>query len=96
MAARAALAPKSIFRWPSWGRTTTSWPRGALYVKRSLIQPSTPEVRGFGAKPTHANCAREVGARLVELVDGPLALDLDTPADLLLVEEVVPEAVDAL
>lgn len=33
----------------------------------------------------HAAAAREIGARLVEL-DGPLALDLDTPDDLLLAE----------
>src|SRR5439155_23699018 len=62
-----------------------------------LVAPPDALQFGFGgdSRAAHADCAREVGARLVELVDGPLALDLDTPADLLLVEEVVPEAVDA-
>jgi 2-phospho-L-lactate/phosphoenolpyruvate guanylyltransferase len=49
---------------------------------------------GFGgdSRAGHAACAADAGARLVEL-DGPLRLDLDTPDDLLLVEELDPEAV---
>ena len=49
---------------------------------------------GGDSRVAHAACARENGARLVELLDSPLALDLDTPEDLLLVEGLRPEAVD--
>ena len=43
---------------------------------------------GFGgdSRAAHRECASQAAARYVE-VDGPLALDLDTPDDLLLVEE---------
>jgi 2-phospho-L-lactate/phosphoenolpyruvate guanylyltransferase len=47
---------------------------------------------GGDSRAAHAACAREAGARLVEL-GGPLTLDLDTPDDLLLVEEAAPGAV---
>jgi 2-phospho-L-lactate/phosphoenolpyruvate guanylyltransferase len=62
-----------------------------------LVAPPDAIEFGFGgdSRAAHADCAREAGARLVELQDGPLSLDLDTPADLLLVDEIVPEAVDA-
>jgi 2-phospho-L-lactate guanylyltransferase len=62
-----------------------------------LVAPPDAIEFGFGgdSRAAHADCAREVGARLVELPDGPLTLDLDTPADLLLVGRVLPEAVDA-
>ena len=50
---------------------------------------SPPEVIDFafgpGSRATHAEAARAAGAVLREL-DGPLALDLDTPDDLLLAE----------
>jgi 2-phospho-L-lactate guanylyltransferase len=49
---------------------------------------------GGDSRAAHGERAREAGARLVEL-GGPLSLDLDTPDDLLLVEELAPEAVDA-
>jgi 2-phospho-L-lactate/phosphoenolpyruvate guanylyltransferase len=49
---------------------------------------------GGDSRAAHADCAREASARLVELVESPLALDIDTPDDLLLVEEAVPGAVD--
>ena len=51
---------------------------------------------GFGgdSRRAHAACAADAGARYVEL-DGPLSVDLDTPDDLLLVEERAPEVVDA-
>ena len=60
-----------------------------------LLAPPDAIEFGFGgdSRAAHAACAVEAGARLVEL-DGPLALDLDTPDDLLLVEEAVPGAVD--
>jgi len=51
---------------------------------------------GGDSRAAHADCAREVGARLVELPRSPLTLDLDTPDDLLLVEGLAPEAVDAV
>jgi 2-phospho-L-lactate/phosphoenolpyruvate guanylyltransferase len=62
-----------------------------------LVAPPDAIEFGFGgdSRAAHADCAREVGARLVELPDGPLTLDLDTPADLLLAGGVLPEAVDA-
>lgn len=51
---------------------------------------------GFGgnSREAHRDRARAAGARYVEL-GGPLSLDLDTPDDLLLVEQLAPEAVDA-
>jgi 2-phospho-L-lactate guanylyltransferase len=60
-----------------------------------LVAPPDAIEFGFGgdSRAAHAACAEEVGARFVEL-DGPLTLDLDTPDDLLLVEEAVPGAVD--
>jgi 2-phospho-L-lactate/phosphoenolpyruvate guanylyltransferase len=48
---------------------------------------------GGDSRAAHVSCAEEAGARLVQL-DGPLAIDLDTPEDLLLVEEAIPGAVD--
>jgi 2-phospho-L-lactate guanylyltransferase len=60
-----------------------------------LLAPPDAIEFGFGgdSRAAHAACAVEAGARLVEL-DGPLSLDLDTPDDLLLVEEAVPGAID--
>ena len=50
---------------------------------------SPPDIVDFafgpGSRQTHADRARRAGAVLVEL-DGPLALDIDTPEDLLLAE----------
>jgi len=51
---------------------------------------------GGESRAAHAACAREAGARLVELLDSPLALDLDTPEDLLLLDARHVEPVDAL
>jgi 2-phospho-L-lactate/phosphoenolpyruvate guanylyltransferase len=60
-----------------------------------LVAPPDAIEFAFGgdSRAAHAACAEEVGARFVEL-DGPLTLDLDTPDDLLLVEEAVPGVVD--
>ena len=62
-----------------------------------LVAPPDAIEFGFGgdSRAAHAECAQEVGARLVEL-DGPLTLDLDTPDDLLLVQAELPSAVDAV
>lgn len=51
---------------------------------------------GFGgdSRAAHAACAAEAGARYVEL-DGPLSVDIDTPDDLLLVEELATRAAAA-
>jgi 2-phospho-L-lactate guanylyltransferase len=50
---------------------------------------SPPDIVDFafgpGSRQTHADRARRAGAVLVEL-DGPLALDIDTPEDLLIAE----------
>lgn len=47
---------------------------------------------GGDSKSAHVEAARAKGAR-VEILDGPLTLDLDTPEDLLLAQEETPEAV---
>jgi 2-phospho-L-lactate guanylyltransferase len=49
---------------------------------------------GGDSRAAHAACAKESGARLVEIADSPLSLDLDTPEDLLLVDDLVEAAVD--
>lgn len=61
-----------------------------------VVAPPEAIEFGFGgdSHAAHVACARDAGARLVEL-GGPLSLDLDTPDDLLLVEAVAPEAVGA-
>jgi 2-phospho-L-lactate guanylyltransferase len=61
-----------------------------------LVAPPDAIEFGFGgdSRRAHAACAADAGARFVEL-GGPLSLDVDTPDDLLLVEERAPESVDA-
>jgi len=61
-----------------------------------LVAPPDAIEFGFGgdSRAAHAECAAEAGARLLEL-DGPLTLDLDTPDDLLLIEQQAPERVHA-
>jgi 2-phospho-L-lactate guanylyltransferase len=61
-----------------------------------LVAPPDAIEFGFGgdSRRAHAACAADAGARFIEL-DGPLSLDLDTPDDLLLVEQRAPESVDA-
>lgn len=58
-----------------------------------------PDVIDFGfggdSRACHAGAARATGAAYTER-DGPLSVDLDTPEDLLLAQELVPEAVDAV
>jgi 2-phospho-L-lactate guanylyltransferase len=49
---------------------------------------------GGDSRQAHARGAREAGAELVEL-DGPLTIDVDTPEDLLLAEQIAPEVVGA-
>jgi len=62
-----------------------------------LVAPPDAIEFGFGgdSRAAHAECAVDAGARLVELDGGPLALDLDTPEDLLLVQELAPESTHA-
>jgi 2-phospho-L-lactate guanylyltransferase len=61
-----------------------------------LVAPPDAIEFGFGgdSRRAHAACAADAGARFVEL-DGPLSLDIDTPDDLLLVEQRAPQSVDA-
>ena len=47
---------------------------------------------GGDSRAAHLECARSRGVRVVE-TDGPLTLDLDTPADLLRLEGIAPEVV---
>lgn len=62
-----------------------------------LLAPPDAVEFAFGgdSRRAHTASAREVGARLVEIADGPLTLDVDTPDDLLLVEELAPGLVHA-
>jgi 2-phospho-L-lactate guanylyltransferase len=61
-----------------------------------LVAPPTAIEFAFGgdSRAAHADCAAQARARYVEL-DGPLALDLDTPDDLLQAEELISEPIDA-
>ena len=61
-----------------------------------VVAPPDAIEFGFGgdSRAAHAACAAEVGARYVE-IDGPLSLDIDTPDDLLLVEQLMTETADA-
>jgi 2-phospho-L-lactate guanylyltransferase len=61
-----------------------------------LLAPPDAIEFNFGgdSRAAHADCAAAAGATYIEL-DGPLTLDLDTPDDLLQVEELAPETVDA-
>jgi 2-phospho-L-lactate guanylyltransferase len=62
-----------------------------------LLAP--PDIIDFGfggdSRACHESAAREAGARYVEL-DGALTVDLDTPDDLLLAQQLAPEALDAV
>ena len=55
-----------------------------------------PSVIGFafgaGSREAHRAAAAAAGATYLE-VGGPLAIDLDTPDDLLFIESAVPEAI---
>jgi 2-phospho-L-lactate guanylyltransferase len=61
-----------------------------------VVAPPDAIEFGFGgdSRAAHAACAAEAGARYVE-IDGPLSLDIDTPDDLLLVEQLMTETADA-
>ncbi|HEU0237628.1 MAG TPA: 2-phospho-L-lactate guanylyltransferase [Candidatus Limnocylindrales bacterium] len=62
-----------------------------------LVAPPDAIEFAFGgdSRAAHVDCAADAGARLVELAGGPLRLDLDTPEDLLLVQELAPESAHA-
>ena len=64
---------------------------GLLLAPPDAIEPSF----GGDSRAAHEACAADAGARYLEL-DGPLALDLDTPDDLLLVEALAEDAPEAL
>ena len=61
-----------------------------------VLAPPDAIAFGFGgeSRARHARWAAGAGARYVEL-EGPLALDLDTPDDLLLTEALASEPIDA-
>jgi 2-phospho-L-lactate guanylyltransferase len=61
-----------------------------------LVSPPDAIEFGFGgdSRAAHAACAADVGARYIE-IDGPLGLDIDTPDDLLFVEQLLAQPVDA-
>lgn len=89
----AALAPLADPERPLVVIVPDRHGRGTNFL---VVAPPEAIEFGFGgdSHAAHVACARDAGARLVEL-GGPLSLDLDTPDDLLLVEEVAPEAVGA-
>lgn len=64
---------------------------GLLLAPPDAIEPCF----GGDSRAAHKGCATDRGARYVEL-DGPLALDLDTPDDLLLVEALAEDATEVL
>jgi 2-phospho-L-lactate/phosphoenolpyruvate guanylyltransferase len=64
---------------------------GLLLAPPDAIEPSF----GGDSRAAHEACARDAGARYVE-VDGPLGLDLDTPDDLLFVESLVDDPIAVL
>ena len=49
---------------------------------------------GSGSRQAHREAAAAAGATYTE-IGGPLAFDLDTPADLVLVESIAPESIGA-
>ena len=49
---------------------------------------------GPGSRHAHRAAAEAVGARYVE-IEGPLAFDLDTPDDLVVIGSMIPEGIDA-
>ena len=49
---------------------------------------------GPGSRHAHRAAAEAIGARYVE-VEGPLAFDLDTPDDLVIIGSMIPEGIDA-
>lgn len=57
-----------------------------------VLDPATviPFAFGGDSRDAHGSLARDAGARLVE-PESPLALDVDTPEDLLLAEALAPE-----
>lgn len=64
----------------------------------NLLALRPPDVIDFcfgpGSRQAHRDAARTAGATYVE-VDGPLAFDIDTPADLVLVEAMAAEGTRA-
>ena len=61
----------------------------------ALRPPDTIEFRfGPGSRQAHCDAARSAGAAYTE-VDGPLKFDIDTPADLVLVEAMTAEGTHA-
>jgi 2-phospho-L-lactate guanylyltransferase len=64
---------------------------GLVLAPPDAIEPAF----GGDSRAAHEACARDAGARYVEF-DGPLGLDLDTPDDLLLVEELAEQATEVL
>ena len=64
---------------------------GLVLAPPDAIEPAF----GGDSRAAHEACAREAGARYVEL-EGPLGLDLDTPDDLLLIEELADDATEVL
>jgi 2-phospho-L-lactate/phosphoenolpyruvate guanylyltransferase len=86
---------------PIAGLTPANGPLVAIVPDRhgrgtNALLLSPPDVIEFcfggDSKEAHVGAARAAGAR-IEVLDGPLALDIDTPEDLLIAQAETPEAV---
>jgi 2-phospho-L-lactate guanylyltransferase len=79
---------------PDGGKVVLVPDRHGRGTNALLLEPATiiPFAFGGDSRAAHEALARSADATYVEL-DGPLALDLDTPDDLLLVEAADPATV---
>jgi 2-phospho-L-lactate guanylyltransferase len=70
--------------------------RHATGTNALVLRP--PDIIGFsfgsGSRGAHRDAAEVAGASFIE-IDGPLRFDIDTPADLVLVESMAPEGIGA-
>jgi 2-phospho-L-lactate guanylyltransferase len=94
-----AVVADVLARWPSGPEPAVVLVSDRHRRGTNALLLAPPDVIDFGfggdSRACHEGAAREAGARYVEL-DGPLTVDLDTPDDLLLAQELAPEAVDAV
>jgi 2-phospho-L-lactate guanylyltransferase len=88
-----ALAPADHDAGPSVVLVTDRHESGTNVL--ALRPPDAIDFRfGANSRRAHRDAAVAAGAQYLE-VGGPLALDLDTPADLVLIESIAPEGIGA-
>src|SRR4051812_10050120 len=84
----AAAAPEpSVTLVPDLDREGTN---ALLVLPAGMIEPAF----GIASRAAHEAVARAAGATYREVVDSPLARDIDTPADLIASESDLPDRVD--